>query len=147
VKQLLPVILAGTAAFGCEATPTLENEVSELSQVEKDIDPEVLDRIKGASQILGLLQENGEILTDERPVILYFFGEQVDLNRLKADKALSGYNLRDGVETQMLIAEGVAVTDEEWAVVTAHDMVMLARKYGVDYDGWEAGTTRQSGTQ
>ncbi len=96
-----------------------------------------------AIETLQLFVEHGEVLSDERHTIHYFYnGDHVGLGKALSDL---GYSMRPTVNNDGVIAEAIEVTDQVWRVKTLTAPSVLANDYGSEYDGWEAAMTRQSG--
>src|SRR5687767_6921194 len=83
----------------------------------------------------------GEDLSDERHVIHYFYGGDVD--GLSAALAEQGYEVRPTETEPGVVAENHAVTDRDWSAATMKQLCDLANRFGAEYDGWEASMVRQ----
>jgi hypothetical protein len=96
-----------------------------------------------ALQILGHFNAQGEVLTDTRHVLHYFYGDGERLPPLRAELEGMGYSVRPTTGSPGLVAEINAITDEAWAAVTTRTMCALAARFSAEYDGWEAAMVRQ----
>jgi hypothetical protein len=94
-----------------------------------------------AIETLKIFEQNGEVLTDERHTIHYFYdGDHVALGDALREL---GFTVRPTVDNDGVVAERVDVTDEKWRVETLTALSDLANRFDSEYDGWEAAMMRQ----
>ena len=96
-----------------------------------------------ARQTLEHFTAQGEVLTDTRHVLHYFYGDEKCLPPLGEELEHIGYMVRPTSVSPGLVAEIHVITDDAWAEVTMRTMCALAARFGVEYDGWEAAMVRQ----
>jgi len=99
-------------------------------------------QVRLAHEVLAVFTGKGEVLTDERHVIHYFYGGDVLGLRDVLEK--QGFAVRPTTTTPGLIADRNEVTDPAWADTSMHMMCSLADEFGAEYDGWEASMVRQA---
>jgi len=144
IVRVLLVSLFSISVASCSADNpnTDEQNMTEVAVTEEQ-KQEIMERLGGSAQIMAALDDAGEDLSDRRPAELFFYGNYEALESLKNDAVLSSYQVRDIKDPIGVSIATEVVTDDAWVAQTAHDMVLLASKYGVKYDGWEAGLVRQ----
>ena len=111
-----------------------------------------IEQAARARELLDVFLDHGEVLSDRRHVIHFFYGEEGRIDSLAADLAQLGYEARvtpgdrdhpDGPFEPGVTAETWAVTDRAWADEEMDRLCAIANEHGVVYDGWEAEMVRQ----
>jgi hypothetical protein len=95
-----------------------------------------------AHEVLGVFTGKGELLSDERHVIHYFYGGDVQGLREVLEK--QGFGVAPTTTSPGLIADRMDITDLNWANSSMHMMCSLADEFAAEYDGWEASMVRQA---
>jgi hypothetical protein len=101
-----------------------------------------IDQVELAKQTLDVFRERGEDFSDVRHVIHYFYGG--NFAGLGAALVELGYEVRNTVDDDGVVAERYEAIGEEWRQTTLMALAELSDTYGVEYDGWEASMTRQA---
>ena len=104
-----------------------------------------IDQVELAKQTLAVFRERGENFSDVRHVIHYFYGG--NFAGLGAALTELGYDVRNTVEDDGVVAERNEAIGEEWRQTTLVGLAELADTYAVEYDGWEASMTRQPASE
>jgi len=103
----------------------------------------VATQLNSSRILIAELKAACESVYDRRPVTLSFSGDSAALEKLKNDHRLSGYSIEGMQGSAGLALSTQAVLDDRWVVRTAYDMVLLASRYSVNYDGWKTAAVRQ----
>jgi Regulator of ribonuclease activity B len=127
------ILCIGLLSASCSAGETPEEPYTMVN------DPSQQSEL--AIETLQLFVQDGEDLSDVRHTVHYFYGG----NHVALGEALQalGYSVRPTASQDGVIAERMAVTDEQWRTETLRALSELANEYGSEYDGWEASMTRQ----
>jgi hypothetical protein len=101
-------------------------------------------QVELAKETLKVFKDNGEDMSDVRHVVHYFYGG--NFSGLGAALGELGYDVRNTVNDDGIVAERHEAIGEEWRTTTLSALCELADAYDVEYDGWEASMVRQQST-
>ena len=100
-----------------------------------------IKQVELAKKTLKVFQDQGEDMSDVRHVVHYFYGG--NFGGLGAALRELGYEVRNTVNDDGVVAERHEAVGEEWRTTTLSSLCELADTYDVEYDGWEAAMVRQ----
>ena len=98
-------------------------------------------QVELAKETLKTFLDHGEDMTDIRHVVHYFYGG--NFGALGDALTELGYQVRNTVNDDGVVAERHEAIGEEWRTTTLQGLCELADTYSVDYDGWEASMVRR----